>query len=340
MDSTDRHVQALLQEMTDWRSVNIVVHTVQNYHIDFNNDLDRGVVDYTYIEQGDSRYSETSIPAQGKLKRTSKKAGYADGDRFFKVESESRDGPLRQTQVAILPGFLHEQQLGLVDRPIPLQMCWYVGLKPIYEALPGGEPLGEGEALGRSTDLYRFRVTSLDRAHDLVYSLDRATSVPLKVEKFADAAARDRGETEWVWEALSLDEVQSYHLPLRSRERVYKHGPEVRAKPVMTIDFDVTQLEFDREFPASTFTPVLEPGVPVADVPGGKYLRVSKDGQSFVEDKGEVPAPPATVTATPPAGSPLTAEPPGSGWQVGTATGLGLGAAVLGAAALLWWRRR
>src|SRR5690606_33001217 len=89
--------------------------------------------------------------------------------------------------------FMNEHATGYAESPQPLQL-FHVGLTPLYEAIEHAEHVGEESVVGRACHVFRFpAVPGRNSAQDLVYYLDQATAIPLKVEAFPiDDASGER----------------------------------------------------------------------------------------------------------------------------------------------------
>ncbi len=249
---------------------------------------------------------------------------FGDGAKFTDINYDSKNIESQQL-VYVKREFWMEEGSDRRQLPKPL-LFLYVGRVPLYKALPKAEYLGKGEVIGRECNLFLFPQVRWFVTLDQVFYLDQATSVPLKVEAFRDQASREKKEPLWVWTAQSLDKVQGHFVPLKSTQTSYlKDG-----SPETTWDFHVESIEFDKEYPASTFTPVFQPGVTVLDG------FTNKTYEAPGVKKAVVNPPKATATT----GQPIQAIPPRDWSASAPILSLGLGAVILIVAGLLWRRSR
>jgi hypothetical protein len=161
---------------------------------------------------------------------------------------------------------------------------------------------------------------------DQVFSIDRQTGVPLKVEAYRDGAARAKGERMWIWEVESLNTTEGRHLPAKSTQTDYGPGQ----KPMLVTSTILESVEYNKDYPATMFWPKEEPGVMVFDTVADTITKV-----------------PGTTTAAPPNPSspiatsastarPIEAIPPTDSTPLYL---FGAGLIVLLSGGILWWRR-
>ncbi len=252
-------------------------------------------------------------------------AYFCDGRRCADALFDPPDLELRPTHVAIKASFHSEAQHERPSRPVPL-LFFHVGRKPLDKALVDSEHLGEGRVIDRDCDVFLFRQVNWGMAQDHVYSLDRTTGIPLKVASYRDEAARQADDPLWVWTAESLDEVDGRPIVLKSSQ----YEPKVDDGADINRPIQVLSVAYDRDYPASTFWPTIQPGVHVFDTIARRDY----------DQPGPRPpaAPPPIAAAEVP--SPIVAEP-GTGWGSYLKAGsLVLGVALLVGGLILWWRRR
>ena len=137
---------------------------------------------------------------------------------------------------------------------------------------------------------------------DLVYSLDRRTSVPLKLVAYTAPERYPSDKPSWIWEAKTLDEVQGFHLAKSSTNTVYKYNKKGTQKVYIQDEFFVDKLIYDQKFPLTTFWP-----------------KPFQEGVNVVDGTLQKSSPPAPATnKTPVAGAPVAevavATPP-SDWS-------------------------
>jgi hypothetical protein len=134
---------------------------------------------------------------------------------------------------------------------------------------------------------------------DIVYSLDRATGIPLSVSCHTtqDSPVPDR--KLWTWEADTFDEVGAHRFPLKSTEVTFVRdvsGGAASPAILSTRKLIVEEITFDKEFAKSTFKPVPTPGTTVWDqvakktyvVPGGAQKGESSTSARSVASGGLV----------------------------------------------------
>jgi hypothetical protein len=322
------HQSALLREMTSWSSLRVRVRYDQTLHVPRPDGRagGGGGIDHDYIETAlGQRLFEIRMSVEGGS--VARQCGYSDGRRFARVDFHRDKRGDRARTIGIANSFMSEASEGYVQRPHPLRFL-YVGLKPLYEVLADTKPYGEASHLDRTCDLFRFTVAGPSRTQDLIYWLDRRTSIPLRVEAYPVGGSPGDARPFWRWEAHSLDTVQGYHLPLRSTYTSYQQQDDhATDRPSLVNRVEVQSVEFNKEYPASMFWPTFTPGAQVIDA-------VGNDGIYTVPDPN--PPPPAGTIA-----APAIEANPERGWSEAlptTATLLGLLVLVVGLT--LWWRRR
>jgi hypothetical protein len=164
---------------------------------------------------------------------------------------------------------------------------------------------------------------------ELVYCLDKVTSVPLGFEWYRNTADRAGGQPVVVWTAETIDEVQGYPVVrLSMREDYTGEG----AAHSMSRRYEVESIAFNKEFPESCFSPEIQPEAVVFDTitnqpiyPTGEARHVSKD------------ATPTPLAMHEP-GIRATLPRPWAGYAAPASIGLGL--LLLTTSLLLLWRRR
>ena len=252
----------------------------------------------------------------------------SDGTKCVNL-TYSKEDPEQIASVVLKRQYFMEDRSDRMEPPEPLRLL-YVGREPLHKALPKATYLGERSALGRGCDVFLFARVRWEVRQDHVYYLDKATSIPLRVEAYRDQAARDAQKPLWVWSAGSLDQVQDHFIPLRSTMIAYSED----SKPDFTWNYHVLSIEFDRDYPASIFTPGLPPGATVVDTISDKMFKVP---DPKAKDQLTVPAAEGAESAT--TDRTIEAVPPGS-WTAAISTSvIGIGGVVLIAGGILWWRR-
>lgn len=279
---------------------------------------DFNLVEEHYIETASGqRWCDTYFLKAGTV--VGRSTSFSDGSRCADVAYE--DGHLdRQKFVVIKRTYSQEEQGDKMNRPNPIDLL-YVCREPLQVALTKAEALGPDRVLDRDCDVFLFRGLRWRVPQDHVYYLDRATSIPLKVESFRDQAARDNRQPLWVWTAESLDRVQDHFIALKCQH--------VLSSPLTTHKYQVESVVFNKDYPSSTFWPVLQPGVSVLDTISNKHYRVP-GGDRTLSDAKEQPS----------AAYPVEAIPPQGYLSVASTAFLGLGIAIFFLGIILRWRRR
>lgn len=269
------HVAARLKlESQGWSSIEMRVRTVQTVDDPGAGPHPGLDIESRYVETASGKrfYDTTSREPNGLVVR---RTGYRDGSRCANVTYQS-DDPSEQAQIVVSRVFLREADFGYVERPEPLAF-YYVGLVPLHEALRGAERLEDSVVLGRPCDRFLFpEVKGGGRAQALVYHLDRATSVPLKVTAHRDRKdLTDRGAS-WTWEATSLERVAGHNVVMTSKYRSYhfvKNEGATEQVQDMTNVYTVESVEYDKSYPSKMFWPTFGPGAQVFDVIENKSYR-------------------------------------------------------------------
>ncbi len=253
---------------------------------------------------------------------------YSDGHRFANVSYQRQDAA-HELEVNINKYELVEKRDFFLNAPWPIRVS-YVGIVPLHEALPTAEVMPDAEVIHRGCDVFHFKNAGLpSQPQSLVYFLDRATSFPLKVAAYANADRIREQKPNWVWEAKSFDRVSAQHfLPLSSSYATYSYSAVPKSESTLGVfqSIKIVQAEFDIAISPSVFWPVLEPGVRVIDMTKHQSAAAPRAG--------------VTSSQTSQTGAPIRAEVPRNDSAFSTATGIGLSAAVILVAALLWKRSR
>ena len=314
-------------EMGSWRSIELkVCHgishpTTPKKRPDFDHLVDH------YIETAEGWRLNDNMTVDGSIPKSHERS-YYDGSRCAQ-EGFAHDDLSRQSQVVIKRSFGMEDRSASTSRPVPLS-CFYQGQVPLPEALLKSTYLGVERVLGRECD--RFLFTDLkwygeDRQE--VYSLDKATAVPLRILTYRDPAAYKAGKALATWEAESLDQVQGHWLPLRSKQsQAVGDVPDSLFRT-----YEVQEVAFDRPFAKASFWPVIRPDIAVYDATTNKLIQSPPPPKAVAKSPDASGSPPVPMVATP-------AVPPADWTSALPTVGIGLGIAALAVGILLWWRRR
>ncbi len=309
-------------DMQSWRSIELR----GRIEIENHTGAAHGGVPYSTVM--DERYVETATgkrrdelllrPTTGGPRLY---VSYCDGSRCAHTAQDGAPGSV-PAQLLVKRGFNTEEKIGSTDRPFFFKY-YYVGKKPLYEALPAATYLGTTEVLGRECDRFVFPgVVWAYAPVEMVYDLDREWSIPLRVAMYSGPEARSADAATFIWEAESTDLVDGHRVVLNSTQVMYQPASTPSGgKPtkVMTQRLIVDEIAFDRDYPDADFWPTLVPGMVVADSIENRHYRVADTG-------GEVELP---ESAEPP--TPTNPARPGGHWT-GWASWVGIG---FGAAALM-----
>lgn len=282
-------------------------------------------LEQTYFEtdRGERFFDERILVPRQPVSHNS---SYCDGRKCANVTFSAED-PEKQHLVTIDHDFKSESTFGFRDAPPPFRF-YHVGLVPLHEALEKAERTGRELVIERTCDDFLFKeVGPPGMKQSLVYSLDEETCVPLKIAAYSGPEQIRDNMPNWVLEATSLDDVSGRHFARSSKYasfRVTKSEDGVWvAEPDLTRTIHVDEIRFDAAIPKAAFWPEIQPGVFVLD--------------AVAKRKYQTPggAPPTRETAS--VGAPIRVAAESSSWL--PVAGVVLSLAVLGAAAVLWWRR-
>ena len=186
----------------------------------------------------------------------------------------------------------------------------YVGKRQLGKSAASALYSGPANIIGRRCDDWLFEQVKWPVPQDHIFTLDRETGVPLKVTSFRDAEHRTQNQPFFTWVADSLDTVDGHAIVRKSHQVDYIHGPigpgsNSPASPAdlrtthFTRNFVVQSVSFNKEYPAATFWPVIEPGVTVFDsISGNDYVQVGQRPQ--VDRKAEPANTAVPIVAAPP----------------------------------------
>lgn len=195
--------------------------------------------------------------------------------------------------------------------------------------MPQAQRTGEDTCLDRPCVVFLFPHFKTDTEfQDLVYHLDRETGVPLKVEAFKDEATRLAGNSSWIWQAESLDEVQGFHVPLSSSYQSFNKDKNAKDPIAISSKTKIESIYYNKSYSESQFWPVIQPGAVVHDIIA-KSSTTIPDPKASTGPPAERPQAAGSIVATPPQGW-MDYVPP---------VGLGLGLVLLITGLVLWRRR-
>ena len=329
----------LQRVMESWRSIEVRVSTKQplpsNPPAGVKNLFVGREQHYIETALGQRMLDETELYT-GDLSKHEQ--NFTDGQRCANVFFDKSG--LRQRRIEVLNHFAQEHKTGSTERPEPL-LYLYVGKQPIYRAILAAEPLDGGRVLGRDCDRYLFHDVRLASFPlDAVYSLDRETSLPLKVEFYKDRGDRSPKSLVRVWEAKSFDETEgNNHATLLSENTYYNDGSNDGSSTVT-----VSEIHYGKNYPASMFWPVTQPGVEFNDLVRKTFTKVPDPANPAQTRKPSAPAHPknnatgdrATTTTTKVA---QDAVAPWTWSSISPSVLLGLGITMLGVGVVGKFRR-
>jgi hypothetical protein len=251
-------------------------------------------------------------------------AHYGEGGTFTDVNYNPKEVE-KQLSVYKTNHFFMEDLSDRRQVPPPI-FYLYVGRKSLHEALPMADYLGTSECLGKECDLFLFKQVRWVVPQDQVFTLDKKTSIPIRVENYRDEASRDKKLPLLTWTAKSLDRVQGYDVPIKSS--VVQYGSD--GSPDFQWDIEVNKIKFNESYPESTFRPILQPGVVVLDGAVNKAYKTPEAAPTKTEGS------PSTSAVV----QPVQATPPGNWSTTYSAASLIFGTALVIAGVFAWWRRR
>jgi hypothetical protein len=244
----------LALETQSWTAVEIRVQTDIIAEAPNNSPRDYDSMDEHYIETASGKRMYDVRFLLGK-KMTNHIDYFRNIDLCMDINYR-RDDPERQGGAVIKRYFANEDRGERTQRPLPL-LLFYVGKRPLHEALLEVAPSATSKVLGRRCRAFLFKGVRWAAGQDQIYYLDESTSIPLKAEAFPGGASADATGPLWTWTAGAIDTVGGHHLPLESTMKSYA--------PAMSWKARVRSIEFDKTYPDSTFWPDLQPGVSVLD---------------------------------------------------------------------------
>jgi len=330
----EQHAERLAWHQESWSSIELRGFRTETHERPIAGQPDRPPAfdgrQFFYVETAEGeRFLDARALKSGEVKY--RQTFYFDGKEGAEITWDP-DAPLRQQrQIIVHRHFGREDRETHTQRPYPLRSYW-MDREPLHEALPKAVPLGQAKVLERDCDRILFQNTGHTGEWEQIYDLDAETSTPLRVAVYRNEADRLADRLLMDWTALELGQVQGYPLALKSHLRAYTAEG---GKHSWTQTYEVESAAFNKEYPASTFRPEIQPGALVHDQVRGKAVRMP--GENQAERPAQRGADPSTTAAV--ADPIIRADPPRS-WSFYTTTaGLGLGCAALMIGFLLWWRR-
>jgi hypothetical protein len=197
------------------------------------------------------------------------RAAYSDGKKNANV-TFLQDNSEKQEYIQIGLDFMGETEIGFVQAPEPLRF-YHVGLVPLPKALPKAQTMGNERVIGRDCGVFHFKSVGPARGkQSLVYHLDSATGIPLRVSAFDNPDAMQAKTPNWVWEAQELSDADGHLFPIKSSRTSYLKLPTKSGGIEFELDrtcaIVVDKIEFEPKLSSTSFWPTLQPGVEVSDL--------------------------------------------------------------------------
>ncbi len=290
---------------------------------------------YTETAKGQRSLRQVSIEGSKVVYRSN---FFCDGSRCADAGYDQDDPDLQQF-VIIKRSFYLEGKSEGVDRPVPL-LYLFVGKRQLGKSAASALYSGPENILGRKCDDWLFEQVKWPVPQDQIFTLDQETGIPLKVTSFLNAEHRTQNKPLFSWVADTLDTVNGHAIVRKSHQVDYNPGlpaassdspasPSGLPATLFARKFVVQSVEFNKDYPASTFWPVIEPGVRVFDsITGKDYVQPGRRRE--VDRKAE----PANTAM------PIVATLP-QDWSTKMANAsLILGLLVLVVGAYLWFKNK
>jgi hypothetical protein len=239
---------------------------------------------YDYVETSDGRRFADMFTKNNDGRETRLK-GYCDGEKCAKVVYDMRkDVANPQSRIEIGKSFMNENTFGGVERPAPLNY-FYLDKIPLSDMIQPKYYRANGRSIDRPTAVFYFPNVNCSKSKlDLVYEIDVATGLPLKIASFQDQTRADQNKPAWIWTVESLTTVQGIVFPNKMRLVVFdKDDP---SKTYFTVETVTKSLEFNKPHLLEEFRPKLEPGFFVIDtVKNESYLVPKRKPEKLILDE-------------------------------------------------------
>jgi hypothetical protein len=327
-DPIDAVLAKVIRETSGWEAIEVHVDIEQTLHIKIGAHVPQtGMASETYIETSKGRrfYQRLNCASPDDCAPS---LGYCDGSRSGQVETQPPPNQTKQKTISITKTFMYEQQNGFNHRPTPLR-GQYVGLIPLHEALPKALPMGDATVMQRSCQLFHFKAVPTPKGTcELVYSLDTATAVPLRIAFYANTEKLKAAKPQWTWEATELKEIQGFHVPTRSKYSSYAVSEKestVSLSEVYTMDSVV----FNKKYSEATFWPKYDQGVYINDLTINKAYFNTPDKKA-----------PKSVESATAVQEPIVAGDPNAGGSLPLFIGLSVGVVFVVVGLVMWFKRQ
>lgn len=321
------HAERLAWRQQSWSSIEMRVECRMTVAADWDGppvDFNAQVERYIETAAGQRLFDSQSLK-DGVVKLRG--VSYFDGRRGANVIHDEKH-PDREQMIMVQRHFGSENSRGPSNRPIPFLYDW-VDQIPLHEALATARVLGRSRVLDRDCDVFLFTGRGPHKTLLLVYHLDRATSVPLRVVYHLSEADRLQGRAHYDWTADTLEQGRDYAYVRRGTVLDYSRSKDP-AHVYSTNVYEITSLILNRDYPEAIFHPAYHPGAIVFD---------STTKKAAYRVPGESNVSVATPSTTGIVSTPPRAEVPRN-WAFSIApVFLGLGACLLLVAVILRRRR-
>lgn len=239
---------------------------------------------YDYVETSDGRRFADMFTKNHDGHETRLK-GYCDGEKCAKVVYDMRkDVANPQSRIEIGKSFMNENTFGGVERPAPLNY-FYLDKIPLSDMIQPKYYTENGRAIDRQTAVFYFPNVNCSKSKlDLVYEIDLATGLPLKIASFQDQTRADQNKPTWIWTVESLTLVQGIIFPNKMRLVVFDKDDS--SKMYFTVEMIVKRIEFNKPHLLEEFRPKLEPGFFVIDtVKNDSYFVPKRKPEKIILDE-------------------------------------------------------
>ena len=329
--SAEAHAERLAWHQESWTSIELLIGqgmTLAGGDEAKTLDFDWSEVHYVETAAG-QRLHDTRYMNSGKAEYAI--TYYFDGRRGADVTSVRGD-PERQHQIILHQHFGMEDREVASTRPIPFLYYW-VDRVPLHEALKEARPLGQGQVIERPCDRFLLSDVGWTGQQDQIYSLDEATSTPLKLEVYRSGEDREKNYPLLVWTAEEIGEFQGYPMVVKATKHSYTGEG---GKLSRTNDYRVESVAFNKDFPESIFRPEIQPGVLVMDnIRKTAYSSLSTTAEGAADQESASNANPGPTQAT--TSTPIRAVPPNWPSHVSMVS-IGIGCVLIMIGFVMWWR--
>jgi hypothetical protein len=265
-DTLDAMIANLLRETSGWESIEVQVEISQTLHVAIGRNLPVTGTKIEHLIETAAGQRFFKMKGCAPEEACAFMAGYRDGKRCAYVESKRPPHESEQKSITITKSFMNEQLTGFRHGPSAVALRNFVGLIPIHQALPKAIRMGQSRVMERPCEIFRFpRVPTSQGTCELVYHLDSVTSIPLKVEIFADDSMITAQTPSSIWEATSFDTIQGFHVALNSKYDSFIQRDDRHTHQLTEVQ-KVKTIAFNQKYDSSTFWPTYQPSVYINDL--------------------------------------------------------------------------